>query len=370
MSSPTGAQRAIPRDSQASARTSDCLSPQQAARQHPTSRADGWTPSRIRTFLDTLAERGVVADAARAAGMSTQGAYAFRNSARGRGFDVAWRAALLLARRRLEDEVMSRALNGCVEVIVRDGEVWGERHRFDNRLTMAVLTRLDAMADSPAQLDDGPRRVAHEFEAFVDSVCAGGDEAVDFLHSRAALPFGAFDEAQIVERNAAYLGARDRGGDVEWEPSPDLPSPEASAPCASTGIPEPNHAASERSVSAPGDGDANSADEAGSEPPNPAPETRELFDRESENRIGAGQGDVEWEPSSSSTSLDLEPLFGSGDPAVSARPPGTRATVAHAHRANRVQPAARIRCCVARNGDAANAGRMSHRLAPTAGAPG
>jgi len=34
-------------------------------------RADGWTPSRIRTFLDTLAERGVVADTARAGAGST-----------------------------------------------------------------------------------------------------------------------------------------------------------------------------------------------------------------------------------------------------------------------------------------------------------
>ena len=181
-------------------------------------RADGWTPDRIRTFLHALSECGVVADAARVAGMSTQGAYAFRNSARGRAFDVGWRAALLVARGRLADDVMSRAIHGCVEVIVRDGEVWGERHRHDNRLTMAVLTRLDHLAESTRQLDDGPRRVAHEFDAFVDAVCEGNAEAADFIHARMELPHYAFGEAEIVERNEAYRCAREGDGDVEWQP--------------------------------------------------------------------------------------------------------------------------------------------------------
>ena len=212
---------AIARDNYGSVRVSERLAPSAAGSGDRTLRADGWTPDRIRTFLYVLSECGVVADAARAAGMSTQGAYAFRNSARGRSFDVGWRAALLLARRHLADEVMSRAVHGCVEVIVRDGEVWGERHHHDNRLTMAVLTRLDRLAESTRQIEDAPRRAAHEFEAFVDAICEGNAEAAEFMHARAELPHHAFGEPEIVERNEAYRRAEASGfaHAHAWQPS-------------------------------------------------------------------------------------------------------------------------------------------------------
>jgi hypothetical protein len=185
-------------------------------------RGDGWTPERIRIFLQVLAQTGVVSDAARAAGLSTQAAYAFRNSARGRAFDVAWRAALLLARRRIADEVMSRAINGCVDVIVRDGEVWGERHHYDNRLTMAVLTRLDSLAASNSQQDDVPRRVAAEYDALVESICAGPEAAADFIHSRTALRYRDFEEGAIIERNEEFAAQNPRAWQVStsstlWE---------------------------------------------------------------------------------------------------------------------------------------------------------
>jgi hypothetical protein len=207
------------------ARTSDQLTDtlvDHPPTRHRAQRSDGWTPDRIRIFLDTLSQCGVVSDAARDAGVRVQSAYAIRNSARGRAFDVAWRAALLLARRRIADEVMSRAINGCVEVIMRDGEVWGERHRYDNRLTMAVLTRLDALAEGGRQLEDTPRRLAHEFEGLVEAACKGADEAAEFIQSCSALRYHDFDELEILCRNQDYAEARDRGeGEKsdEWQPS-------------------------------------------------------------------------------------------------------------------------------------------------------
>src|SRR5262245_11767563 len=117
-------------------------------------RHDGWTPERIRTFLESLAQCGVVEDACRAAKMSKQAAYAFRNSAKGRPFDVAWRTAQQLARQVVADELQSRALNGCIDVIERNGVVVARRHRHDNRLAMAVLTRLDNLAHSDRQDDE------------------------------------------------------------------------------------------------------------------------------------------------------------------------------------------------------------------------
>ncbi|MFN3725710.1 MAG: hypothetical protein ACK4SZ_05325 [Allosphingosinicella sp.] len=52
-----------------------------------------------------------------------------------------------MARSRLADEAFSRSMNGIVDRIYRDGVIVAERHRYDNRLTMAVLARLDARVD-------------------------------------------------------------------------------------------------------------------------------------------------------------------------------------------------------------------------------
>src|SRR4030095_3833827 len=56
-------------------------------------RRDGWTPERVTLFLTALAQCGSVEHAARAAGMTKQGAYALRSRAGGRAFALAWDAA-------------------------------------------------------------------------------------------------------------------------------------------------------------------------------------------------------------------------------------------------------------------------------------
>jgi hypothetical protein len=147
-------------------------------------RTDGWTADRIRIFLETLAACGVVEDACRAAEMSRQSAYAFRNRAAGGGFRVAWDAACQLARRPLADAAMSRALNGTVEEIRQNGEVVAQRHRFDNRLTMAVLTRLDRLCESDTEENRAARLAAGEFDQFVDLVAEGGKGAAQFIAAR------------------------------------------------------------------------------------------------------------------------------------------------------------------------------------------
>ena len=82
--------------------------------------------------------------------------------------DPKWReTALKFTRQRLEDEVMSRALHGCVELIVRDGQVWGERHRFDNQHSMALLAWLDRKAAVTDDENGTTRDVAERFDEFV-----------------------------------------------------------------------------------------------------------------------------------------------------------------------------------------------------------
>jgi hypothetical protein len=121
--------------------------------------------------------------------MSVSAAYALRDRREGRAWGVAWQAVLReRARNRLSDENLGRAMNGCVEQIVKDGVVVAERRRHDNRLSMAVLTRLDKLADR-ADSDETRllRAVSEDIEDFYDVLDAGGD-ADAFIEARRPKP--------------------------------------------------------------------------------------------------------------------------------------------------------------------------------------
>ncbi|MES2120229.1 MAG: hypothetical protein V4513_06580 [Pseudomonadota bacterium] len=109
-------------------------------------RWDGWTGEKIAIFCETLAETAVVAEACDEANMSVAGAYAARR--RNPLFAAAWDAALTIARERLADTLLARSMEGNVEQIWRDGKIVGERHTLDNRLGLAILRRLDRLAET------------------------------------------------------------------------------------------------------------------------------------------------------------------------------------------------------------------------------
>ena len=137
-------------------------------------RADGWSPARQRHFLETLAATGVITTACDAVHISPRAAYALRIRRDGAAFRLGWDAAILIARARLADDLLARALNGHEEVIRKDagaGEI--TRHRHDNRLAMSMLSRLDRMADNPPQGSDAAlaRVVAQDFAAYLDMLC-------------------------------------------------------------------------------------------------------------------------------------------------------------------------------------------------------
>ncbi|WP_327753391.1 hypothetical protein VVT58_08485 [Sphingobium sp. SJ10-10] len=137
-------------------------------------RADGWSPARQRHFLETLAATGVIRAACDAAFISTRSAYALRIRRDGAAFRLGWDAAILIARARLADELLARALTGSEEVIRKDAEANKiTRHRHDNRLAMSMLARLDRMADSPPDGSDAAlaRVVAQDFAAYLDLIC-------------------------------------------------------------------------------------------------------------------------------------------------------------------------------------------------------
>lgn len=126
-----------------------------------TTRHDGWTPERQRSFLEQLARIGVVSAAARAVGMSAKSAYALRKRPGAESFAAAWDAALEDGRAGMLDLAIERALQGTTTPIVYRGRHVGVRRHYDNRLLFAALRAIPpsasdelSLAEALAALDD------------------------------------------------------------------------------------------------------------------------------------------------------------------------------------------------------------------------
>lgn len=166
-------------------------------------RVDGWSPQRQRLFVETLAATGIVRAACDAVQISERAAYGLRLRRDGTAFRLGWDAAILIARARLADTLLARALEGQEEVITRDEDgTQMRRHRHDNRLAMSMLSRLDRMADQPAEGSDAAlaRIVAQDFTAYCDLLCPPPDAAPD---APEALPEAQAEAAPAAQATAA-----------------------------------------------------------------------------------------------------------------------------------------------------------------------
>ncbi|KQN31564.1 hypothetical protein ASF00_01810 [Sphingomonas sp. Leaf34] len=176
-----------------------CYAPATPARY--TQRSDGWTPDRQRGFLERIAEGATVDEASASVGLSPGAAYALRRRAAGAAFALGWDAARLVARPAVAETLFLRAIAGQTERVTRpDGEVI-ERHRYDNRLAMALLNRLDRHADATEAANAATRMVATEFDAFLD-VIAG-----DASPARAGLFLGERLKTDATIESATEQGA-------------------------------------------------------------------------------------------------------------------------------------------------------------------
>jgi hypothetical protein len=99
-------------------------------------------------FLAALSQCGSVRRAARASGISHQTAYRARSACP--AFRRGWDAALLSARAMAEDVLATRALDGVEEAVFYRGELIATRRRYDSRLLLAHLARLDRLAEDAA----------------------------------------------------------------------------------------------------------------------------------------------------------------------------------------------------------------------------
>jgi len=146
-------------------------------------RHDGWTVERQKWFILRLALGGCVSVAARGVGMTRKSAYRLRGRRGAESFAAAWDQALGWGQDQRVDVALERALCGEAVPIVRDGRVVGERLRYDNRLTFAVLNALDRRA--AARL--GGADPAAMFEAALAALggdAAAGTENKGFLRPR------------------------------------------------------------------------------------------------------------------------------------------------------------------------------------------
>lgn len=111
-------------------------------------RHDGWTVERQKWFILRLALSGCVSMAANGVGMTRKSAYRLLDRPGSESFAAAWAKALGWGQDRTLDKSLERSLLGEIVPIVRDGRVVGERHRYDNRLSFAVLNALDRRVES------------------------------------------------------------------------------------------------------------------------------------------------------------------------------------------------------------------------------
>ncbi len=148
-----------------------------------------WTPACQRAFLEELACTGSMLRATKHVAKSPRSAYDLRFRRDGAAFRLGWDAAILISRDVISDMLMDRAVNGYEEVTSKQDDGTVMRGKFDNRLGMGLLGRLDRMSE--AQALKGSRSgqiqlIVQDFESFLDLIERGGkgSEAALFFEAR------------------------------------------------------------------------------------------------------------------------------------------------------------------------------------------
>ncbi len=126
-------------------------------------RRDGWNAERMATFIRVLRATASVTDAARAADLSRQSAYALYAEPDAQAFREAWDEALRGAVGVLAATAFDRAVNGVEEIVYHKGERIGVRWKYDNRLLTFLLRVRDPLNfASPGELNGRGRHRALE----------------------------------------------------------------------------------------------------------------------------------------------------------------------------------------------------------------
>ena len=152
-------------------------------------------------FLQNLQLFGNVRLACRAARISAQTAYRQRRASP--ALAQAWDAALLAARAHAEATLADRALNGVEEAVFYHGEEVARRRRYDSRLLLAHLARLDRLEEREEVAETLTR-----LDALIDGLREG--EELPEVRAKAGAGEGADDLSQ--DRVPSVPGCRECGG--------------------------------------------------------------------------------------------------------------------------------------------------------------
>ena len=105
----------------------------------PNQRKNSITPVLQRAFIAHLAANGIVRDAARHIGRSSEALYRLRQRPDATGFRMAWERALDWSMTRLEDSAFARALQGEERPVFARGELIGSTRHYNDALVMFFL---------------------------------------------------------------------------------------------------------------------------------------------------------------------------------------------------------------------------------------
>ncbi|MEO1922466.1 MAG: hypothetical protein ABGW84_11360 [Sphingomonadaceae bacterium] len=154
-------------------------------------------------FLEALAVVGSVRAAARKARVSHQTVYRARRACA--DFRRCWEAAQLQALARAEDVLACRAIDGVEETVFYHGEEVAKRRRYDGRLLLAHIGRLDRLSER-AEV----RALSDEFDAAMAAFGQGKE-----LPGEALPAHHAAEDRASVSRHARD----ERGEGGEGEPA-------------------------------------------------------------------------------------------------------------------------------------------------------
>lgn len=184
-----------------------------------------WTAECQRAFLEALACTGSISKACREVAKTPRSAYLFRFKRKGAAFCLGWDAAILVARATLSDMLLDRAVSGYEEITGKQDDGSVVRGKFDNKLSKAMLDRLDKMAEKQAVARSHEAQVqlvVQDFEAFLDLIEKGatGAEAALFCAARSGDDDSVIDVQQ--ERAIACELARISAAEQQPEAIPDM----------------------------------------------------------------------------------------------------------------------------------------------------
>jgi hypothetical protein len=224
---PAGRELGLPDDGAAALACAGSPAPlaSSGALREPECRADprhnAFTPDRQARFLHVLATCGSVRAAAGAVGVSATAVYLCRR--RVAAFAAGWDAALVLARDHAEQVLAERAMEGVDEPVFYRGEEIGFRRRFDSRLLLAHLARLDRRCAEGGLAVSRAGRFDELLLRLAEGAAGEGAAADDLPPVRpGADPFLPPTRRDHVERATDGLGPRAyprarRAAEAEWD---------------------------------------------------------------------------------------------------------------------------------------------------------